>query len=78
MLDFDEFDTEEVLKKYQKIVDKENKSINNSKKSGSRKESTKSNHLLPMQQGKIKDLMGKKPMTSSITITALEDQQFSH
>ena len=37
MVDFDEFDSEEVLKKYQKIVDKENRSINSGNRSSSRK-----------------------------------------
>lgn len=69
MTDFDEFDKEDVLKKYKKIIEKENTS---SKQSSRRDISMKGSRQFHQQQPqKIKDLIDKKPMTSSITITAL-------
>lgn len=62
-----------MLRKYNKIIEKENKMINSGRLK--RTDSMKGSKYLHMQNQKVKDLMDKKPMTSSITITALEDQQ---
>ena len=71
--DFDDFDREDIMNKYQKIMEKENFNQSN-KLSSVRKTST----IMKSSQIKspllIKDFIDKKPMTSSITITALEDQ----
>lgn len=70
--DFDDVDREDIIKKYHKIMEKEN--VNNQNKPSSiRKTST----IMKSSQMKnpllITDLSDKKPMTSSITITALDD-----
>jgi hypothetical protein len=72
MIDFDDFDKEEIVRKYNKIVEKEN-GRQSSKHSTIRKQDSiikSTNGKNPM---KIRELMEKKPMASSITITALED-----
>jgi hypothetical protein len=71
VLDFDEFDREEVLRRYNKIVEKENRTENSSKQSWIKEgRSPKQPNSQPQR---IKDLLEKKPMASSITITALDD-----
>jgi hypothetical protein len=72
MVDFDEVDREEVMTKYQKIVQKENRALNNEKQSLLRKEMVNKNSRHPqVPPQKLKDLMGRKPMATSIMITAL-------
>ena len=70
--DFDDIDKEDIMKKYQKIIEKEN--INNHNKPPSTR---RNSHIMKSSQIKnpllINDLIEKKPMTSSITITALDD-----
>jgi hypothetical protein len=70
VVDFDEFDREDVIRKYQRIMEKEN--CQSSKQSTIRKDSIiRSNHSKnPL---KIRELLEKKPMASSITITALDE-----
>jgi hypothetical protein len=72
MIDFDDFDKDEIIRKYNKIVEKEN-GKQSSKQSTIRKQDSiirSANGKNPM---KIRELMEKRPMASSITITALDD-----
>jgi ureidoglycolate hydrolase len=72
LLDFDDYDREEVMRKYSKIVEKENRVSNSGRLR--RGDSMKGVVYSGSQSQRIRDIMEKKPMTSSITITALEDQ----
>lgn len=74
-MDFDDFDREEVIRRYNCLMEKENRTDNSAKQSWINKESIRSaKHAQMMQPQRIKELLEKKPMASSITITALEDQ----
>lgn len=57
VLDFDDFDREEVVRRYNKMVEKENRTENSSKKSWINKESKSPKHPQIMQPQRIKDLL---------------------
>lgn len=61
------------MRKYNKIVEKENRISSSGRLKGG--DSMKGGMFTSSQNQRVKELMEKKPLTSSITITALEDQQ---
>jgi hypothetical protein len=71
LLDFDDFDREEVLRRYQRIMEKEN--CRTSSKQSTRKQDSIIRSSNSKQPLRIRELMDKKPMASSITITALDE-----
>lgn len=70
-IDFDDFDREEVLRRYQRIMEKEN-CRQSSKQSTIRKQDSLIRSTNSKNPVRIRELMEKKPMASSITITALD------
>jgi len=68
IVDFDDLDSEKILKAYKRIVEKENQSSNKQSLVQQSKSSHSNKGSFPIR---IKDL-DKKPMTSSITITSME------
>jgi hypothetical protein len=73
LLDFEEDDREDVMRRYQRLIEKENSGGMTSSKQSSRRQDSLGLRSLrqPLQ---IRELLDRKPMASSITITALEDQ----
>jgi hypothetical protein len=80
MLDFDDLDKDKIIGRYQKLIDKENYKQSTKNSSIIRKTESiglgvrNTNKQPQVQPQKLKELMERKPLTSSITITALEDQ----
>lgn len=68
LMDFGDVDREDIIRKYNGIMEKEN--LQRTKKSLTGKEENIVKNI--KNQTKIGELLGRKPMASSITITPLE------